>query len=66
MDDLVAARQYLTDLGYLEDSGERRADPAGELQPVYQISALGFIANKYVDRGFTLEEAMRFARASVH
>jgi len=33
--------------------------------PVYRVSALGFIAKKYVDRGLTWEDAMEFAKASL-
>jgi hypothetical protein len=65
-DDVIAARRYLTELGYLEDSGKRRPDRAGQLQPVYRISALGRIADEYHERGHTLEEAMDLARASAN
>jgi len=61
---VVAARQHLTTLGYVEASGEYRRAPTGELQPAYQISALGHIAKQYMDTGSTLEEAMALVRSS--
>jgi len=65
-DDAVAARLELTRLGYVEDSGERRPDPTGRMQPVYRISSFGHIALRYVDQGFSYEEAMALARASLN
>jgi hypothetical protein len=62
---LAAAQQYLITLGYLERSGEFQRAPTGELEPVYQISALGHIANLlHRERGLTFEEAMALAKSS--
>ena len=62
-DEFIAAFQDLIKLGFVEDSGERRPEN-GRMVPVYQFSALGHTAQKYVDQGLTLEDAMALARAS--
>jgi hypothetical protein len=64
MDELIAARQYWTELGYLEDSGERRPDRTGKTQPGYRVSILGHLAHVYRNRGFTLEQAMALAKGN--
>jgi hypothetical protein len=64
-DPVVEARQYLTKLGVVEDSGERRRGRNGEMQIVWRISALGHIVGHYLDQGFTFEEAMALARSSI-
>jgi len=61
-DDVIAARQHLTQLGYVEGSGDRRPDSTGTLQPVWRISALGHVADHYRHQGFSLEAAMALAR----
>ena len=63
-DPIIAVRQELTALGYLEDSGERRLDRCGVTQPVWRVSTLGHIADVYLRQGFTLEEAMRMAKSA--
>ena len=62
--DLDDAIKDLMDLGYVEDSGERRADGNGVMQPAYQISALGHVADVYLRQRFTFEEAMDLARSA--
>jgi hypothetical protein len=66
MDDVIAARRYLTKLGYGEDSGKGRPDPIGRMRPVYRILAVGLLADTYVEQGFTHEEAMTLAKARVN
>ncbi len=47
-DQIIAARQELTALGYLEDPGERRPDSLGVMPPVFRVSTLGHIADAYL------------------
>jgi len=55
----VAARKQLTELGILEDSGERRRDSAGVMQVVWRISPLGLLVGDYQERFcLTLEQAL--------
>jgi hypothetical protein len=59
MDNPVVARKQLTELGILEDSGERRRDSAGMMQVVWRISPLGLIVADYQERcGLTIEQAL--------
>ena len=39
--DIIRAREDLVDLGFLEDSGERRPDPQGTPQIVWRMTPLG-------------------------
>ena len=56
----------LIELGYVEETGERRADSEGRLCPTYRTSALGNIADTYLRAGFTFEAAMAKAKAQLN
>jgi hypothetical protein len=61
----VAARKQLTELGILEDSGERRPDYTGVMQVVWRLSPLGLLVTDYQKRlGLTLEQALAEVSAS--
>jgi hypothetical protein len=46
----VAARKQLVELGLLEDSGQRRRSPTGEMQVVWRLSARGLLVDEYRTR----------------
>lgn len=55
----ISAREELTRLGILEDSGQRRPDPAGVMQVVWQLSPLGHMVGECKERlGLTFEQAL--------
>ena len=62
----VRARQELTRLGLIEDSGERRRDPAdGNLAVVWKLSPLGELVGDYKRLGMTWEEAWTRAKTAI-
>ncbi len=66
MDSLaIAARQVLTELGILEDSGERALDKNGVRHVKWQLSPLGRMVVDYQERlGLTVEQALAKINAS--
>ena len=61
----IVARKELTELGILEDSGERRPGKNGGMQVMWRLSALGLLVGDYQKhRGLTQEQALAKARAS--
>ena len=63
-DQLINIMEELTELGYLEETGEHRPDAEGRLRPVYRISALGHVAHHYVERGLSIKAAIAKAKSS--
>ncbi len=62
---VIAARKELTELGILEDSGERKPGKNGEMQVVWRLSTLGLLVVDYQKHlGLTQEQALAKARAS--
>ncbi len=60
----IVARQQLTELGILEDSGERRADKDGVMQVVWRLSPLGLLVADYKRLGLSEEQALAKAKAT--
>lgn len=63
--EVVKARQELTRLGLVEDSGERKRDPDGNLAIVWKPSPLGELVSAYQRLGLTFEQAWAKARTAV-
>ena len=63
--EVVKARQELTEMGILEDTGERRLDRDGNLAVVWDLSPLGWLVHGYEKRGLTREEALVQARIAL-
>jgi hypothetical protein len=59
------AREELIRLGVLEDSGERRPYPVGEMETVWRLSLLGHRVAEWCNRGLSFDEALETALASL-
>ena len=56
---LITARKELTALGLVEDSGERRPDPHGQMQIVWRLSPRGLLIGDYQERfGLSFAQAV--------
>ena len=63
--EVVRARQELTRLGIVEDSGKRKRDPDGNLTVVWKLSPLGELVGEYQRLGMTFEEAWAKTKTAV-